>query len=414
MQGFLTNVATLSAASFASGLLNLVQAMFLARWLGPENFGLLALIISVPQFVFNLFDARTASAVIKYIGEFHARGDSARAVMMCQLGFLIDLGISLLTVTLVIILAPWASATIVGRPDFLGLMILYALAMIPRALRGTSHAVMVTLSKFALSARLEVSLAGLRTVLVLVAVLIGYGVAAVIVIQAIGLALTGILYAFLAKRLIQERWGSIWKPFRRRMLSERLGEIFRFLGFSEWSAFMGMISGQLDLLLLGYFHGATQVGHYRVAKSLAASLSYLVKPLQQVTYPELVNLFSREGMERSWLRSRRLATSLGFPLGLAALAGVLLLPWVLPLLVGSDYLSAVPSAQIMVGGASIWLFLFWLRPLYYSSGRIKSWTLIGTMALVVSLPLLIVLLPAWGSLGAATWFAVMNLSAGIG
>src|SRR5690606_4156228 len=249
---------------------------------------------------------------------------------------------------------------------------------------------------------LEVSLAGLRTVLVLVAVLIGYGVAAVIVIQAIGLALTGILYAFLAKRLIQERWGSIWKPFRRRMLSERLGEIFRFLGFSEWSAFMGMISGQLDLLLLGYFHGATQVGHYRVAKSLAASLSYLVKPLQQVTYPELVNLFSREGMERSWLRSRRLATSLGFPLGLAALAGVLLLPWVLPLLVGSDYLSAVPSAQIMVGGASIWLFLFWLRPLYYSSGRIKSWTLIGTMALVVSLPLLIVLLPAWGSLGAAT------------
>ena len=63
----------LTVANLAGAALSLIQGVLIARWLGPESYGVAALVMSYPDLVYTFFDARSSDASVKYLGEFHAR-----------------------------------------------------------------------------------------------------------------------------------------------------------------------------------------------------------------------------------------------------------------------------------------------------------------------------------------------------
>ena len=406
---FVRDVVVLTLANGVTAVLSFVQGVLVARWLGPELYGVAALIMSVPSLVYTLFDARSAEASVKYLSEFHARGEREQVLAMCKLGYVVDSAIAALAFLVVAVSAGWAAANIVQRADLVPLIIVYAAAFLPRALVGTSYAVLATLGRFSLISLIDTLASVLRIGLVLGLVMAGGQVAGVVWGNALAMVATGLLYGAAGYALSRRTWNGSWLRGDWRTLKGRRREIAAFLAYNDLNALLGVIPKQLDVVILGYFRNPTEVGYYKLAKSLTGVVAYVVGPLQSVVYPELARFWGVGDTVALWRKVRKLALQVGLPLASATLAGVALIPLVLPMLVGETYRQAVPAAQLLMVGSAVWLGLFWLRPVFFAQGRLGVWTRISAIVVVLSVVGLLTIVPRWGYLGLSVWLMLMNM-----
>jgi O-antigen/teichoic acid export membrane protein len=372
---FVRHVGVLTVANGVGAVLSVVQGILVARWLGPELYGVAALVMSVPSLVYTFFDARSAEASVKFLSEFDARGERERALAMCKVGYTVDFTIAGVAFLVILLLAPWAAKGIVKRPEMGWLIILYGCAFLPRALTGTSYAVLATSGRFPTIALIDTLTNILRVGLVLVLVGLGWQVAGVVWGNAIAMAATGLLYGILAYSLVKSRWGRSWLSADWSYLKGLWREVISFLAYNDLNALLGLIPKQLDVVLLGYFRNPIEVGYYKLAKTLAGAVGYVVRPLQSVVYPEFAKLWGIGDINAFRQKTRKLALQVGLPLAAVTACGVMLLPFILPALLGQSYDPAVPAAQLLLLGSAIWLAFFWLRPWYLAKNKVRLWSL---------------------------------------
>lgn len=245
---FAQDVGILVGANFVAAAMSFVQGILVARWLGPESYGVAALVMTYPGLVYTFFDARTTEASVKYLSEFHARGERDRALAMCKLGYATDLVIASLAFLVVLATARWAAHWIVHRPETMGLMVVYTAAFIARALVGTSYSVMATLGRFPLIAWVDTLTTFLRVALVVGLVLADWQIAGVVYGTAVATVATGLLYGIIAYTLIQHAWGASWLRGGWQVLEGRRREILGFLAYNDLNTLLGMIPKQLDIV----------------------------------------------------------------------------------------------------------------------------------------------------------------------
>ena len=405
---FVRHVGVLTVANGVGAVLSFVQGILVARWLGPELYGVAALVMSVPSLVYTFFDARSAEASVKFLSEFDARGERERALAMCKVGYIVEFTIAVVALLVILLLSPWAAKSIVNRPEMGWLIILYGSAFLPRALVGTSYAVLATLGRFPSIALIDTLTNILRVGLVLGLVGLGWQVAGVVWGNAIAMAATGLLYGMLAYGLVKSRWGRSWFSADWSYLRGRRREVIGFLAYNDLNALLGMIPKQLDVVILGYFRNATEVGYYKLAKSLAQIVGYVVGPLQSMVYPEFAKLWGIGDMKAFRQKTRKLALQVGLPLATVTACGITVLPFLLPALLGQSYDPAVPAAQLLLLGSAIWLGFFWLRPVYFAQGRLHVWTCISVLIVFLSVLGFFLIIPHWGYLGLSLWTVLLN------
>ena len=406
---FIQNVGVLMASNFVRAVLSLAQGIFVARWLGPEAYGIAALVMTYPALVHTFFDARSSELSVKYLSEFHARGERNPVLAMCKLGYAVDFGIAGLTFLLVLSTANWAAVHVAHRPETVGLISIYAAAFLPYGLVGTSYAVLATVGNFRVIAAIVVLTEVLRVALVVGMVVAGWGVSGVVWGNAIAMVVTGLFYGLIAFGQIKRTWSASWLQGDWSFLKERRSEIFSFLVYNDLNSLLGMIPKQLDVILLGYFRSPTEVGYYRLAKSLANTVAYLVDPLQSVSYPELARLWGLRTQQALREKVWKLALRIGVPLGLGVLLAIPLVPFILTTLVGQAYRPAVVASQVLLIGSAIWLTFFWLRPIYMAQGRVRHWLSISAAVVTLSVVAYPVMIWQWGYIGLSIWGAVGNL-----
>lgn len=408
---FVRDVGVLTIANLVAAMLSFAQGIFVARWLGPERYGMAALVMTYPGLVFAFFDARSAEASVKYLSEFYARGDRDRVLGICKFGYIIDLAIALLAFFTVLVTASWAAKEVARNPEAVGLIAIYAAAFIPQSLVGTSRAVLTTLGKFSLMAWINVLMTFWRSLLVISLVLGGWQVAGVVWGGAISTSVTGLVYGAIAFAIIYRRWGAFPHQGKWHAIARERPQLVRFLFYNSLTSLLGIVTKQLDVLILGYFRNPTEVGYYKLAKSLTGVVGYLVKPLQSVTYPEMAIIGGLGNGKALTQKVRRLALQVGLPLGLAVLAIAPFAPWILPLLVGSSYGAAVPGIQLLSIGFAMWLAVFWLRPLFLVRSWLQEWTLCTFFFSLCSLIGWLVFVPAGGYLAASAWWSIATIFA---
>jgi O-antigen/teichoic acid export membrane protein len=400
-RGFGANVSSLTAANVLGALASVVQGVVVARWLGPEAYGVAALIISYPTLLQTVFEFRSNEAGIKYLGEFIARRERDQALAMCRLGYFIDVGVSLLAFAVAGVTAAWAAARIVHVPGTAGLIWLYAAALVPSALTITSRAVLAVTGHFAGLARAEALISLLRLSLVLIFVAFGHGVAGVVWGNAIATTMHGLILGTLAHATSKADWGGSWLSASVRPLRERRREIGRFLVFTNIDTLLGVVTKQVDLLLLGALWGPAEAGFYRLAKSIVAVPDYVAGPLGLVSFARLAREWGKGQWREMWAFVRSSTFRVGLPLALLIIAAIPFIPGPILRLAGASYAPAVPMTQILLlrSAASVGLFGF--------SSMILAWGHAGVRAIakggVAALMLLgfVFVVPSHGGLGAA-------------
>jgi O-antigen/teichoic acid export membrane protein len=410
---FLRGVSFLTAANVVAAGLTALQGILVARWLAPESYGIAVLLIGYPAAVLAFFDAKAIEASVKYLGEFNGRGQRAHALAFCKVGSAVDALIASCALIAVIATGGWAAAQILGRADLAWLMTVYAGALLPGSLRGTGSAVLSTFGEFSTIATVELALAALRFALVVGLAYLTLSFEGVVWGNAAAVAVTGLVYAVAGSIVARRNWGDWWWRGELGRLSGRYREITRFLALNDLNSIIGMIPKQLDVVVLGYFWNPTEVGYYRLGTSLAAMPGFLVSPLQTVTFPSIARLAATDpaAMRR---RVGRLATRVGLPVGVVSLVAAAVVPFAIPSLVGPAFAPAIPAAQLLLAGTSVWLGFFWLRPALVIRNRMGALVVISGATVVLLLISYALVVPAGGAVAlAGTMLAAQLLSHGL-
>jgi O-antigen/teichoic acid export membrane protein len=408
-QRLFRDVGVLTAANVVDAGLSVLQGMLVARWLGPELYGVAALVMTYPALLFTFLDPRASDASVKYLGEFSSRRERERASAMCTLGWVVDLLTALVALLAVAATAGWAAAHVVRAPEVVLPMVLFTAAFVPRALAGTATAALTTLGRFHLLATATVLQAVVRTALVLGLVSGGAGVAGVVYGNAVAVALSGVGLTLLAYPLITATWGRTGVARAWTVLAGHRRSIFSFLLYNDVNAFLGAFVKQADLLFLGWLRGPTDAGYYRLAKSLGTTLGLVVAPLQSTTYPRFARLWGLDRQDELRAVVRRYAWSVGAPLGATVLVALPLVPSLIVGVVGERYLSAAPTAQLVLAGAALWVAGFWVRPYLMAVGRIGTFTRLYLISLVPYAVSFAFLARTFGPAGMAMGFLGHNL-----
>ena len=410
---FFRNVGVLTLASVIGAALSLGQGVFVARWLQPELFGLAALITYFPSLIFSIFDVRSGDALVKYLSEAYGRDDRERFLALWKFGYILDFAMALLALIVVLLMASWAARNIAGRPDLVNLIIVSAASMIPTAFVRMSQTTLNTLGRFTVIGWAEISTQLLRTVLVVVLVVLGFGLHGVIWGNAVAMIMSGIFYTVIAGALIYRRYGTAPLRGSWRSLRGQRRELFKFLAYNDLTVLLLVIPAQLDILVLGYLRGPVEVSYYKLAKSFASVTSYISTPLQQVAYPEIAKLWGIGNKLSFRNRVYDLAIKIGMPLGILSLLSIVIIPFALPVLVGSAFLNAVFATQLLMISSSVGLTFFWLKPVFFTQGRLRQWFLTSGVVILLFAAIYPFLALQFGYVGAAVSYLALNVM-GIG
>jgi O-antigen/teichoic acid export membrane protein len=150
-----------------------------------------------------------------------------------------------------------------------------------------------------------------------------------------------------------------------------------------------------------------EVGYYKLAKSLASPVGYLVGPLQSVVYPRLASLVGQPSKVKQLVRQT--ALSIGVPFGVLVVIGIPAVPLLVSKLVGEAYLPAVFPAQFLTFGMAVWLACFWLRPTYMALGEVRGLFGLSVVAVSINLVGMLIVIPVWGLIGLAFWMMVSQV-----
>ena len=417
VQWLLSPTKYLAVINVLSSALGFMQGILVARHLGPDSYGVIAVIAATNVTVLNLLDVRLADlagklyyrpsqASISELRTYRASvlqvclvGNGLISLGLCVLGFLANLVLIrtltttpvrvqwLLAQSLILALSNWASSfdylqRFSGRFYLMGTW-----RLVTRLVSvGLFLAVFLPSSNLDSYYRALLSASGLG-----------------LVMTALISALIWLKYERLP--MLRQRLLLAWPDYRRES---------RFLFFGNLLGYIKMLHRGSDVLLVGFFAGDRLTGLYKLARSLTDVLYIFFDALNQVYYPRFMELLAQRTVaEYRRLASRLLVASGGFTLLVLVVQALLLAP-VLQFVLANRFAGAEGAIMVMTVP-----FLFvagiytWLWPLFVHSGKLERYTVYSFLACFVQYGMALILFvvteptPLAAALGYLAYYCVL-------
>ena len=369
--GLVRDAALLTGSQYVAAAAGLATTLIAARWLGPSDFGVAAVIMAYPAAVTAFLSVKSGTITLRYLPAMRQSGRTEELLALCKLGFGVDLAATGVG-CLLIVVAALAVGDLPGTDGRSDLVAVYAASLPIASFAGTGLAVMSTFGRFGVASWLQIADKLLVLVAVVIALLVAVTPASMIIGTAIGQVAAGLLWLVGASAILIANGGRWWQAPLRRVayLTKELRSLFGW-GFLSVT-FSGVVS-QLPVILLGSIRSSSEAAFFRLASTLAVVADYPELALGRVAYPQTSAALAAHrtdeviDLQRQWLRREGLAA--------CGLVGVvmLLLPFLVPLLFGEDYEDMIWGAEYLLAGVAVSSLFFFLVPYLYSAGRVKAW-----------------------------------------
>lgn len=323
-----SDTAVLMLSNLTAAVVGIVTGVVGARALGPAGRGDLAVIVFWPSLIATLTELGVADALTYRIAR---RAGSVRKLI--TRGMLLAGASSSLGVLLGAVLLPWVlrgEQAALLRPTYAALIYvpLSAAAAVPvSALLG--------LQRYRAVAGVRVASAGCYTIAMVAAVLAGFGTVSVLVwltVLARGLPL---LFALpFLRRALPPSWGSDHDSSIRHQAADGA----RLHG----ARIAGLVGSSEDRVLASLMLSQGGIGLWQVSAALVAVMQFAPLAVTQHLFSSAARAPGDPDLVyRAYLRSVLVT-------GAAALVGVPLLPFAIPLLYGTPFAAAVPAAMVVM------------------------------------------------------------------
>lgn len=376
------NTGWLIGGNVVHGIITFLVGALTARYLGPDNYGLINYAAAYTTFFFSICTLGLNSVMLKGMIDHPEReGTLLGSAMMMR-------GVSSLLSALMIV----GIVCIVDRnePLTIAVVALCSLGMVFRIadslniwfqahLISKYTAIASTIAYIVTSAYKLILLAlGKDVRWFAVATSVDYIVVAII------------LFAFYRK---MKGPGMSWSVGTAKAM---LGKSYPYI----LSGLMVAVYGSTDKLMLKQMIGEETVGHYSIAVSLCNMWTFVLSAIIQSFYPVIVQQHSQS--RRAFEQSNRLLYGIVFYLSMLVSVGYILFgDWIVGLLYGAEYAPAVAPLKIVT----------WYVAFSYLGVARDAWMVcedrqryLGRLYLgsaVINVLLNMLFIPRWGAVGAA-------------
>lgn len=356
-------------------ILGLINTVVLARILSPDDFGLVAIALTINMIIQSLTSMPLSSALVQHEAPERAHFDTAFTLNIIRAAL----------IGVVIVGLSFPISSIYDDPRLLQLFFVIAIATF---LNGFQNPFLITLTRKLLFWQdfLLQSIDKFMTV--------SFALTIALVWQSYWALMAG----FFAGQLFSTVTSYIIVPFLPRLTTSKWREL---VGFSVWITFKNMVDNlnwRSGRLLLGYVLGNASLGLYNVGQNLAAlPTNEALKPILSTLFPAFSRIrHDRQRLARNYLRTQSVITAIAIPVGfMFAFTGDEIVPFVL----GEKWTAAVIIVQFSAVLAAIQVMADTLNPLALSLGKTKTLFHLGLIEIIIRLPIIVVGVVYWGLLG---------------
>ncbi|RLC91538.1 MAG: hypothetical protein DRI39_10170 [Chloroflexi bacterium] len=304
---FTLDVGWVLLSSVAALLAGFLVRPLLARWLGADGLGLYSLAITILSMGLLLGNFGLSQSILKYVAEDRDNRDKAARIVLSGFSVSIVLGAAC-GVLVYVFRGPIAD--FFDMPEVADFLPILALAFPFYSLFTSTTGLFNGLRQMRTYAFLVMGQSVLRTVVVLVLAGIGAGVKGAVGGVVVSAAAISLLGLFASRHLIRTSLEG-WAQNARRLLS--------FGGRMFAADATNVIANRIDVVVIGYYMAADDIGYYSAAALVATFFPLLPGAIQRITFPAASQLWAQKDYQtlaRMIDKSMKYSTCVIAPLGL--------------------------------------------------------------------------------------------------
>lgn len=340
-------VAHLLTGSWITVMISLIWIGLAARALGPDDYGVLALILTLGQACERILSFQSWQPLIRYGAALDDESGREDLRSLYKFGLLLDLAGSV---------AAWATASllaIAGHYLFaiswphVGVTLIFMIALLFN-FNGTSTAVFRLTGRFEVSARLQVLVALVRLAASVGAFLMGAGLLGWVIVWAATQVLGSLLNLAVSIGLLHRRGLTRIARASLADMSARFPELWRFTWGANFSLTIWSSAQQFDTLVVGWLIDPAAAGMYQLSKRVGRVVQQVGSQVEAVVYPDLSRLWAagdRAAFTRLILQTEMVLASFG---GLCVLAALMFGEWAVTLAAGEKFAAAAPLLTVQI------------------------------------------------------------------
>lgn len=341
-------------------LITIGSMAFLARFLGPADFGYVAMATVVTEFAALLGGFGFTNILIQ-----------RKRIYRIQLDTVFWAGIVVgATLTLAVWCMSYATDWLFSDPFAGELLRVMALTFLLGGMTHAHEALLARLMRFNVEFWIQILVIFIRSLVAVLCAFYGFGVWSLVI---------GALAGGLANVILIVVTIPYWPRFRFH--GAYLAETWRTSGSYLGNGFLYYINMNVDVILIGRGLGAGALGYYQNARSLTDEIrGRIAVPLQRVLFPAFSALQGDLGrLQASVLRSGRLLAAFMMPVGIGIAA---VAEEVVPTLYGDKWLAMIPILKMFGISAAIRSSTAIASSLYNSQNKVSlgfKYNLVGTL-----------------------------------
>lgn len=399
-RGQLRGSTLLLAGRLISMAVNFTVQVLIVRYLTETDYGAFAYALAFVNLGQTIVTFGLDRSITRFVPIYEERGDYPRlfGTLVMAAGTFVTLGLGV--VILVIGLQDWLAGTIIDDPAAITLIVILIVLAPIQALDDMLIGLFAVFANArAIFVRRHVLGPGLRLLVVLLLVLTEQSVEFLAAGYVISGALILVLYGGLLMRFLRNR--GLVDRFDRGAIHVPAGEVLGFTVPLLTSDLLHVLMSTTDALLLGYFHGAPEVGALRAILPAATLNQAIFTAFTLLFTPVAARLFARgdrRGINDLYWRTAIWVAVFSFPIFLLTFS---LAEPITVLLFEERYRgSAIYLAILSIG-------LYFNAALGFNGltlkviGRVKYVVILNVAAALVNVLLNVLLIPTYGALGAA-------------
>ncbi len=410
-KNFLKNVSWLFSGKTGASVFAMAEVVLLARFLGPEIFGLLSVITAYVKIIKDFLDFKVSEAVVKYVGRYWEKKDKKKTVSFIKFFYLIDFFMGIVAFFATLLLAEIANSFFIKSENTFELIFIYSFTLLIGTVNTTSRSILEIFNKFTIVALVDVSAVAARVTFVAIALVTGFGIKGALVGYAGAMFVNFVALQFFVNRALKKQEMSLWfRESIKPMYAEIRNVMIFILNSTASSVAKRVFNREVPILTLGYFFTSEVAGLYKVANSFTNVLGKLSDPAHRAIYPALVSL-EEQGSYRDF---RQLVSyAIKFLAKFFIPAGVMFFIFaeqIIEIFYGAEYVSAATAMKIIVVAEVVLKLGFWMGAVLLALGKIWFRTTFTLITSLIYMGALFWLAPRYSLEGAAFARLVLALT----
>ena len=376
--------------------------VIIARWTGIQVLGLYSLANSIIMIVESVAKLGLERGVLRYVSMLDLATEKSKIREITASALKMTGIASLLLSLLLILFSGWLVFSLLNEEEALhSILLMFALILPLNAL--TNVGVFATQGLKLLKYKVVVTQIINPMVLVIGGALLLFfwsDIKVVIIPVTIAAITSIIVLAFFLKKLLDfKAWNVITASWDKSLLAYSVPLMF--IGILQ------TVMHWMDILMLGYFTDAAQVGLYHPAVRTAGLMQAVILSMMSIYAPLAAQLFGKndmEGLSNLFKLTARWSITLTLPIAVI----FLVIPNKIMLVFGAEYVSSSMVLMILAGATFIQVIGSAATPIITITGHTKLSLLNSIIALVMNVVLNIFLIPLYGIIGAglATFISI--------